>query len=75
MPVMSAFFQKISRKAKLKGNLHTLRHTYASHLVQGGVDLYTVSELLGHTDPKMSRIYAHLAPHNLQDAVKRLPKL
>ena len=73
--VLSAFFQKISRKAKLKGNLHTLRHTYASHLVQAGVPLYTVQKLLGHSSIKTTEIYAHLAPENLQDAVNKLPNL
>lgn len=75
LAVMSAFFQKISRKAKLAGNIHTLRHTYASHLVQAGVDLYVVSKLLGHTDPKQTVIYAHLAPNNLDAAVVRLPDI
>lgn len=75
LAVMSAFFQKISRKAKLRGNLHTLRHTYASHLVQAGVDLFTVSRLLGHSDVNMTKVYAHLAPQHLAAAVARLPRL
>lgn len=75
LAVMSAFFQKISRKAKLAGNIHTLRHTYASHLVQGGVDLYTVSKLLGHSSVSMTQRYAHLAPKTFQDAVSKLPAL
>jgi len=40
---------------------HTLRNTYASRLVQGGVDLYTVSKRLGHGDVKTTARYAHLA--------------
>lgn len=75
LSVMSAFFQKISRKAKLSGNIHTLRHTYASHLVQSGVELYSVSKLLGHSSMRMTEIYAHLAPSTLRDAVLKLPKL
>jgi site-specific recombinase XerD len=73
LKVLSAYFQKISRKAGLSGNIHTLRHTYASHLVQNGVDLYTVSKLLGHTTIKTTQIYAHLAPHSLIAAIDRLP--
>jgi len=48
---------------------HTLRHTYASRLVQKGVPLYTVGSLLGHTNPRMTQRYAHFAPEHLLDAV------
>jgi integrase len=41
---------------------HTLRHTFASWLVQGGVDLYTVQHLLRHRSPQMTQRYAHLDP-------------
>lgn len=44
---------------------HCLRHTCASRLVQSGVDLYTVQQWLGHTTPKMTQRYAHLAPQHL----------
>lgn len=49
--------------------LHTLRHTAASRLVQGGMDLYRVKEWLGHKDISTTQIYAHLAPESLNEGV------
>jgi integrase len=58
-------------------SFHELRHTYASGLVNKGVPLAFVAELLGHTDIRMvSKHYGHLAPNALADAVRSLaPKL
>lgn len=70
---MSSHFRKITKSAKLPGGLHTLRHTYASHLVQAGVPLYTVMKLLGHKSIETTMIYSHLAPRNFDDAVAKLP--
>lgn len=51
---------------------HDLRHTCASWLVQAGVPLHTVSEVLGHTSMAVTRRYAHLAPDHLADAIRKL---
>ena len=51
---------------------HSLRHTFASHLVMSGVDLTTVQRLLGHKDIKTTMRYSHLAPDHLKGAVERL---
>lgn len=50
---------------------HTLRHSFASWHVQGGTDLYTVKELLGHGTIAMTERYSHLSPEGLKNAVKR----
>lgn len=51
---------------------HTLRHTYASWLVEDGTDLYVVQKLLGHSTLAMTERYAHLGENKLQNAVKSL---
>ena len=51
---------------------HTLRHTFASWLVQQGTPLYTVAELMGHTTIEMSRRYSHLSPDTLRKAALSL---
>ena len=51
---------------------HTLRHTFASHLIMAGVDLRTVQDLLGHKTLEMTLRYSHLAPAHKASAVEKL---
>ncbi len=51
---------------------HSLRHTFASLLVQRGVSLYEVQNLLGHSTVAVTQIYAHLQPSTLQAAVNKI---
>lgn len=61
------------KKRQLTGvGWHTLRHTFASQLVMSGVDILTVSKLLGHADVKVTMIYAHLSRDHIAGAVQKL---
>jgi site-specific recombinase XerD len=63
-----------TKDAKHRVVVHTLRHTFASHLAAAGVSLYTIKKLCDHKDIKDTARYAHLAPDNGLDAVKELWK-
>jgi integrase len=54
---------------------HDLRHTCASWLVQKGVSLYEVRDILGHSSIKLTERYSHLAPENLAGAIAKLKSL
>ena len=66
-------FGRLCRKANLKNvSPHTLRHTFASHLVMAGVDLPIVQKYLGHKDVKTTMVYAHLSTEHLARHVERI---
>lgn len=64
--------KEMGKEADKEFVIHSLRHTTASRMVNAGVDLYVVKDILGHASIATTQIYAHLAPHKLAHAISIL---
>lgn len=70
-------FKEACRRAKIKKqvSVHHLRHAYAVHLLEAGVDLRFVQEYLGHSDPRTTMIYTRLINKALSNPIKIINRL
>ena len=73
-------FKQYAVRAGLEGKVHTLRHSFATHLLAGGADLRSVQELLGHVSINTTQIYTHVDQgelehqHGLYHPRERIPQ-
>ena len=63
--------KQLAKKIGLKKNIspHTFRHSFATHLIQGGADLRAVQEMLGHESITTTEIYTHLDKEYLRETI------
>jgi site-specific recombinase XerD len=61
-------------RAELRGGVtaRTLRHSFATHLMDRGVDLAVIASLMGHRSPQETGVYLHVLPHRSEAAVNGL---
>jgi len=80
LPVISYTIKVIKKWCKYAGikknvSTHTARHSFATLSLTSGIDLYTVSKLLGHKDISTTQVYAKIIDQKKRDAIDRLPTI
>ncbi len=78
MPIGSAqkiFYLIRNRAGILKGSLHTLRHSFATHMLESGIDIFELKRMLGHASVKTTTGYIHISKEHLCSIVSPLDNL
>ena len=75
--VIQRMVHHLSQKAGLRSGVttHTLRHSFATHLLEHGTELVYIQELLGHRNPKTTMLYARISPKSLRKVTSPLDRL
>jgi len=74
--LQGAFRRALARSGiRKKASVHTLRHSYATHMLEAGANLRQIQEILGHRSPKTTAIYTHLTAHGQRHAYRTANRL
>jgi integrase len=74
---LQKYLKKAAKRAGINKRItvHTLRHSFATHLLEDGYDIRTIQELLGHSSVKTTMVYTHIAAKNLMGVKSPLDSL